>query len=277
MNENRNEDGFDESLEEYIQLIRIEGQKALALAKSKINVDLCQSFETQALDLRNTISEQGNRLEEMQKDLDDRKEYIKRLNRQLGGLSRLAGSAKIDPLFKSLHSSDVGESGRSIITRWKHNASVKKAEREGSRVYITFYSYRLVAHVWNAWRVSARTQSLRIDHDKKLSSVIDSKDRLIDAAVIERDTLKAELENVRIQLEDERKRREEMMNQIKCVFKMKFDNLSSEMLDVISDPGPQSASGLPFVNYVGPAETVPTKPVRPHLSISGSKKNLARN
>lgn len=64
------EDSFNEFLEEYAQLIKVEGQKALGLAKSKITVEVNQSYEGKLLDLRNKISEGENIIKEMEREVE---------------------------------------------------------------------------------------------------------------------------------------------------------------------------------------------------------------
>ena len=70
MQDTRPLDSFDESLEDYIQLIRLEGLKALSLAKSKISVDLTQAFESQLVELRNAVSDRDGVIVEMRKELE---------------------------------------------------------------------------------------------------------------------------------------------------------------------------------------------------------------
>lgn len=64
------EDSFNEFLEEYAQLIKVEGQKALGLAKSKITVEVNQAYEGKLLDLRNKISEGENIIKDMEREVE---------------------------------------------------------------------------------------------------------------------------------------------------------------------------------------------------------------
>lgn len=206
-----------------------------------------------------------------------KRELTKRVHKQLINVSRLCGSNRGNELLRVLTKGGDCNSKRHLIEKWRSNAKAKKLERDGARVYVAFYMFRIAFRVWSSWRVSAQREKMNSTFSEKFKLIKSEKEKIVEAFHKERETAQVELNSLKEQLAQEVKKREDLMIHIRDLFQARIEGLSTEVIDAIehSRETPQMAPcGLPFVNCDAVSAPVAKKPPTGRLMSASSRKNL---
>ena len=252
MDQNKHIDRFDETIEEFVEMIRVEGQKALSLAKLQVKAEVARDNEKSTGELRAKFSEAQEKLGQLEKEMDNRNELVRKLSRQVNGFAQLAARRRpalfISQLFNSSAPLEVRRGV--LLEKWRLNTETKKTDRERSRVYIVMHRVKLSMHAFSSWRLYAATSAMAKDATGRIGFVESEKERIIQVAELEKENVKKELDEVRQALELEKEKRCQILQRIQLMFKVKFEDISSEMDGVISGGAPTTSLSLPRVNIV---------------------------
>lgn len=250
--QNKHIDRFDETIEEFVEMIRVEGQKALSLAKLQVKAEVARDNEKLTGDLRAKLSEAQEKLGLFEKEIESRNEVVRKLSRQVNGFAQLAARRRpvlfISQLFNA--SSPLEERRGVLLEKWRLNAESKKNDREGSRVYMVMHRVKQSMHVFSSWRLYAATSAIVKDASGRIALVESEKKGKLEAVELEKENVKKELDEVKQALELEKEKRCQILQRIQLMFKVKFDDISSEMDGVISGGAPTTSLSLPRVNIV---------------------------
>lgn len=122
-------------------------------------------------------------------------------------------------------------------------------------MYTIMYESKLSLKVWNAWRLSAVTESMAQITNDRLSVLEAEKDAIIAALTNQRNEMVTALEAAHRDLQEERVKRSEVLLKVKSLFAHKFEDISSEV-DNIGDTTRNSPKAIPSIPQLPPSHPV---------------------
>lgn len=215
-----------------MELIRVEGQKALSLAKLQMKADIIREREIEFDDLRSRSAETEEKIVTLEKELESRGDLIRKLSRQLNGFAALA--SRRNPVFVSQlvgSYNSLEEGTKLLLERWRVKAASRRRDREDSRVYIVLYRMKLSMRAFSSWRLYASTSSMAKDSAERIGSLESEWNRKMNLAILEKESGARELDSVKQELLKEQERRGHIFERIQSLFKVKCEDIfaSSEM------------------------------------------------
>ena len=243
-------------MEDYIDMIRVEGQKTLSFAKSEIKAEVTRDKEAELADVQQRLNEGIERTLLQEKEIEVRGDLIGRLSRQLKGFAGLYARTKpvvfVSQLLNVLDGSDEGM--KRLIERWRENAGNRRRDREGSRVYVVIHRVKVRMRTFSWWRLYAATSSMAKETKERLSFLESEKCHKIEEIESEKKKLGDELEEVKQALAREQGQRMEILKGIQSMFRVKLDDIALEMTGVIEGTATTQALCLPRVCVLGQEE-----------------------
>ena len=240
-------------MEDYIEMIRVEGQKTLSFAKSEIKAEVTRDKEAELADLQQRLNEGVEKTLLQEKEIGVRGDLIRRLSRQLKGFAGLYARTKpvvfVSQLLSVLDGSDEGM--KKLIERWRENAGNRRRDREGSRVYVVIHRVKVRMRTFSCWRLYAATSSMAKETKERLSFFESEKCHKIEEIESEKKKLRDELDEVKQALAREQGQRVEILKGIQSMFRVKLDDIALEMSGVIEGTATTHALCLPRVCVLG--------------------------
>ena len=212
-------DSYNEAIEEYVETIRLEGQKALSLATNRINSDMKLRFNQEADHLRACLAERERAIVDLEAELVTRKESCNRVGKQLRLFATLVSKRGEQSRLLQL---DTG--ARGLLEIWLSKAKKVKREREGDRLATILHQCKFGLRVYHAWHLLAVTGQMGRANSEQLHAKQESLDRM----TVERDRGRQEIRRLNSEIEMERSKRANLIGKIKSTFNSKLDTLLTE-------------------------------------------------
>ena len=228
-------DRFSQAIDSYVEVMRLEGQKALSVAKDEIAASLKQKHEQDIARLRQEVSERDHRLNAALLESESRKERCLRLTAQLRNLADLLSKRSNNPVVSLVRGSANGElSLGQVLEIWHRNACVLWEERKKERMGATLYKTKLLMRIHAAWRLEAVVQNTVREQEQRVIVLDSSKDEMVKKANSERDEAREEVRQLLVELDTERSRRSAFSKTVRS----KFEEFSNELTKFgSSNPG----------------------------------------
>ncbi len=224
-------DRFGKAIDDYIEAIRTEAQKALSLAKNELAAGMNQQHERDLDKLRNVVDERDRALGKLRAELDSRKESHQRLSKQLRAFVTLLSKRNRENGGIHFGIPDDPSIGiREIVKIWRLKAHHRRREAEGTHITRTLYETKLKLRVCSEWRLFAVMESMARISAERLENLQRSKDLEIQQTSSERDQAKAEVNKLMLELDVERSRRGEFISKVRTMFAAKFAEFSNELI-----------------------------------------------
>jgi hypothetical protein len=204
--------------------MRLEGQKALTVAKQQIAADMKQDHEKELMELRQEVSERDQRLALVQVEAENRRETCLRVAKQLRNFAVLLSKRSQNSTVCILRHSKEGMSLKQALELWHRNACNSYEERKRERIPSTLYETKLLMRVHAAWRLDAAIQRTVRQSEERLSEQQRANTDSVKRAENERDEALEKVNKLLVELDAERSRRAEFSKRIKS----KFEDFSNE-------------------------------------------------
>jgi hypothetical protein len=135
------------------------------------------------------------------------------------------------------------------LMRWRSNAHQRKSERDGGKVYSVLYSFRITFRVFARWRLVTNRDTFKSDLEKKIRDSSSATEKTIEVITMEKESAKQETEKLRESLEKERRKKDELIENVRNMFESKFKDLSVDITSLLSQDKlvKVSSSGLPII------------------------------
>jgi hypothetical protein len=210
---------FHNVIEEYIETIRLEGQKAISLATQRISTDLNKRFDQESQSMNARLQDQEHVISGLESEIESRKDQTSRLVRQLRSIANLAGKrGTYSGLWHPGYRLD------DVLLTWLRKSKAQVHEEHNLRLASSFYICKLSSQIYHSWHLLAVTEQMGRLHSGELKA----KEECMHRIALERDRAKEEVRRLSAQLETERGKRVEFLSQIKSTFNSKLDTLWTE-------------------------------------------------
>jgi hypothetical protein len=232
------DDCFDSVIDEFVDIVRVEGRKAFELAKCRVRSELILSHESEKGDLVERLKETTLGLSEARRELETVRLRSKALSKQLVNFARIFAGRRLD------HVPDGPDLLPSVWRQLRTRVADRIRDRTSSdRVYSVLHRYKFMTRLFHSWHIEACRNSVIEERAVSLRALQAEHRDTLQNLQDETAKLRSERDSLRVELNAQLSRQERMQEKLKLFLLSKLEMFDA---DAPTDR-PRSGPPLPAV------------------------------